>query len=51
VGTRWTFTFPPELEDTWQVPVARLIIHHWLENARRIVKNAYSDRSSPPPGI
>jgi transposase len=38
VNTRWTFIFPPDLENTWQAPIARLIAYHLLEEARRNLK-------------
>jgi len=51
VNTRWAFIFPPELENTWQIPVARLIVYHWLEETRRTLKKASQTQSDSPPGL
>jgi hypothetical protein len=51
VNTRWAFIFPPELENTWQIPVARLIVYYWLEETRRPLKKASQSQSNSPPGL
>jgi transposase len=51
VGTRWILNLPPDLENSWQVPVARLIIYLWLEDARPLLKKAHASGSFLSPGI
>jgi transposase len=51
VNNRWAFIFPPELENTWQIPVARLIIYHWLEEPRRTLKKEVQSKLISPPGL
>jgi transposase len=51
VNTHWTFIFPPELDHTWQVSIARLIIYHWLEEARRTLRKESQSKSISLTGI
>jgi len=51
LGTRWVFSFPPDLEGTWQASIARLLIYPVIKRADLYIKEELYARRISSAGL